>query len=66
MLTDFGAARALEEEETFTSIYGTEEYLVIIDVRRSISGKRNKFYIKIFFLILLKIELDFFCYIKNY
>lgn len=27
MLTDFGAARALEEEETFTSIYGTEEYL---------------------------------------
>lgn len=36
MLTDFGAARALEEEETFTSIYGTEEYLVIIDFRRSI------------------------------
>lgn len=31
MLTDFGAARALEEEETFTSIYGTEEYLVILD-----------------------------------
>jgi hypothetical protein len=27
-LTDFGAARKLEEEETFTSIYGTEEYLV--------------------------------------
>ena len=27
-LTDFGAARRLEEEETFTSIYGTEEYLV--------------------------------------
>ncbi|XP_062602166.1 serine/threonine-protein kinase TBK1-like [Saccostrea cucullata] len=26
-LTDFGAARKLEEEETFTSIYGTEEYL---------------------------------------
>lgn len=26
-LTDFGAARRLEEEETFTSIYGTEEYL---------------------------------------
>lgn len=36
MLTDFGAARALEEEETFTSIYGTEEYLVIIDFRSSI------------------------------
>lgn len=32
MLTDFGAARALEEEETFTSIYGTEEYLVMIDL----------------------------------
>jgi hypothetical protein len=28
MLTDFGAARTLDEEETFTSIYGTEEYLV--------------------------------------
>lgn len=28
MLTDFGAARALEDEEKFTSIYGTEEYLV--------------------------------------
>ena len=28
VLTDFGAARALADEETFTSIYGTEEYLV--------------------------------------
>ncbi|KAK3103172.1 hypothetical protein FSP39_017003 [Pinctada imbricata] len=26
-LTDFGAARHLQDEETFTSIYGTEEYL---------------------------------------
>ncbi|XP_052284351.1 serine/threonine-protein kinase TBK1-like isoform X2 [Dreissena polymorpha] len=26
-LTDFGAARELQEDETFTSIYGTEEYL---------------------------------------
>ncbi|ESO85217.1 hypothetical protein LOTGIDRAFT_168021 [Lottia gigantea] len=26
-LTDFGAARKLEEEENFTSMYGTEEYL---------------------------------------
>uniref|UniRef100_A0A8C7U982 Inhibitor of nuclear factor kappa B kinase subunit epsilon n=1 Tax=Oncorhynchus mykiss TaxID=8022 RepID=A0A8C7U982_ONCMY len=26
-LTDFGAARKLENEETFVSIYGTEEYL---------------------------------------
>lgn len=26
-LTDFGAARQLEDEENFTSIYGTEEYL---------------------------------------
>ncbi|KAK6176923.1 hypothetical protein SNE40_015127 [Patella caerulea] len=26
-LTDFGAARELEEEENFTSMYGTEEYL---------------------------------------
>ena len=28
VLTDFGGARALDDEETFTSIYGTEEYLV--------------------------------------
>lgn len=28
-LTDFGAARKLEEhDESFTSLYGTEEYLV--------------------------------------
>uniref|UniRef100_A0A8B9R8X5 Inhibitor of nuclear factor kappa B kinase subunit epsilon n=1 Tax=Astyanax mexicanus TaxID=7994 RepID=A0A8B9R8X5_ASTMX len=27
-LTDFGAARELEDDETFMSIYGTEEYLV--------------------------------------
>jgi hypothetical protein len=28
-LTDFGAARELQEEEQFVSLYGTEEYLVI-------------------------------------
>lgn len=28
--TDFGAARELEDEENFTSMYGTEEYLVKI------------------------------------
>lgn len=27
-LTDFGAARELEDDESFSSIYGTEEYLV--------------------------------------
>ena len=27
-ITDFGAARELQEDETFMSIYGTEEYLV--------------------------------------
>ena len=27
-LTDFGAARELQEEEQFMSLYGTEEYLV--------------------------------------
>lgn len=27
-LTDFGAARQLEDDEKFVSIYGTEEYLV--------------------------------------
>ena len=27
-LTDFGAARELNDEEKFLSIYGTEEYLV--------------------------------------
>ena len=29
-LTDFGAARELEEDQQFMSLYGTEEYLVII------------------------------------
>lgn len=27
-LTDFGAARELEDDEQFQSLYGTEEYLV--------------------------------------
>lgn len=27
-LTDFGAARDLEDDEKFVSVYGTEEYLV--------------------------------------
>lgn len=27
-LTDFGAARELDDDEKFMSIYGTEEYLV--------------------------------------
>lgn len=29
-LTDFGAARELEDDEQFVSLYGTEEYLVRI------------------------------------
>ena len=28
-LTDFGAARELEDDQQFMSLYGTEEYLVI-------------------------------------
>ena len=32
-LTDFGAAKELEhEEEQFMSLYGTEEYLVILSL----------------------------------
>lgn len=31
-LTDFGAARELEDDEKFVSIYGTEEYLVRIQL----------------------------------
>lgn len=27
-LTDFGAARELDDDEQFVSVYGTEEYLV--------------------------------------
>lgn len=27
-LTDFGAARELEDDQQFMSLYGTEEYLV--------------------------------------
>ncbi len=30
-LADFGAARQLQDEENFTSLYGTEEYLVSIN-----------------------------------
>jgi len=29
-LTDFGAARVLEDDQPFMSLYGTEEYLVNI------------------------------------
>lgn len=29
-LTDFGAARELHDDQQFVSLYGTEEYLVII------------------------------------
>ena len=32
VLTDFGAARELPEDETFMSIYGTEEYIVSITI----------------------------------
>lgn len=32
-LTDFGAARELEDDEKFVSIYGTEEYLVRMQLR---------------------------------
>lgn len=30
-LTDFGAARVLEDDQPFMSLYGTEEYLVCYD-----------------------------------
>nr|XP_046197105.1 serine/threonine-protein kinase TBK1-like [Oncorhynchus gorbuscha] len=32
-LTDFGAARELDDDEQFVSLYGTEEYLVSPDLR---------------------------------
>lgn len=34
-LTDFGAARELDDDEKFVSVYGTEEYLVSTACRRS-------------------------------
>lgn len=40
-LTDFGAARELEEEEEFTSIYGTEEYLDPHMFERAVLQKRR-------------------------
>ncbi|KAJ8301456.1 hypothetical protein KUTeg_020443 [Tegillarca granosa] len=40
-LTDFGAARELEEEEEFTSIYGTEEYLDPHMFERAVLQKRK-------------------------
>lgn len=33
-LTDFGAARELEDDEQFVSLYGTEEYLVRTQTQR--------------------------------
>ena len=35
-LTDFGAARELDDDQQFMSLYGTEEYLVFIDLLGSI------------------------------
>jgi len=37
-LTDFGAARELEDDEQFVSLYGTEEYLVR---KRTHLGRKN-------------------------
>lgn len=41
-LTDFGAARELEDDEQFVSLYGTEEYLVrpecVCEVRAAVSA----------------------------
>lgn len=34
-LTDFGAARELDDDEKFVSVYGTEEYLVSTACRQS-------------------------------
>lgn len=33
-LTDFGAARELDDDEKFVSVYGTEEYLVSLTGHR--------------------------------
>ena len=53
MLTDFGAARALEDEEKFTSIYGTEEYLVtktiFFKVTCTTKMKKKRYRLVIFF-----------------
>ena len=43
-LTDFGAARELEEDERFLSLYGTEEYLVIYFIKLLVSCS-NRIYI---------------------
>lgn len=41
-LADFGAARELDDEEAFTSLYGTEEYLHPDVYERAVLGKRNR------------------------
>ncbi|XP_784300.4 serine/threonine-protein kinase TBK1 [Strongylocentrotus purpuratus] len=41
-LADFGAARELEDDEAFKSLYGTEEYLHPDLYERAVLGKRNR------------------------
>ena len=44
-LTDFGAARELQEEEQFMSLYGTEEYLVYYSIYSfKLLNVRSSFY----------------------
>lgn len=38
-LTDFGAARELEDDEQFVSLYGTEEYLVRVTPAQVTCGR---------------------------
>lgn len=46
-LTDFGAARQLEDGDQFVSLYGTEEYLVLMNYmflfQNSVSGTMHEF-----------------------
>ncbi|XP_009867209.1 PREDICTED: inhibitor of nuclear factor kappa-B kinase subunit epsilon-like [Apaloderma vittatum] len=37
-LTDFGAARELEDDEKFVSVYGTEEYLIGVTLSHAATG----------------------------
>ncbi|XP_054750839.2 serine/threonine-protein kinase TBK1-like [Lytechinus pictus] len=41
-LADFGAARELEDDEAFKSLYGTEEYLHPDLYERAVLGERNR------------------------
>ena len=64
-LTDFGAARELQDDQQFMSLYGTEEYLVSSILFYS-SQPFNEFDFRLYYcidknLLIFPVKLSFFC-----